>query len=54
MIEKNYVEMLNLHPPGHHLYAVNVGLFKTNSSDLGSYVAVVSKPLIKVPCPNSV
>lgn len=44
----------NIRPPGHHLYEVNVGLFKVNSSVDESYVHVVSKPRIKVPWPSSV
>lgn len=39
----------NSRPPGHHLYDVNVGLFKINSSVVESYVQVVSKPRINVP-----
>ena len=36
---------LHLQFPGHHLVAVSVGVFITNSWLLGSYVAVVSRPL---------
>ena len=42
-------ERSNLQVPGHHLMEVNVGEFIINSSVDGSYVAVVSRPLIKVP-----
>ena len=35
--------------PGHHFIEVKVGLFTMNSWVLGSYVAVVSNPRIKVP-----
>ena len=42
-------ERSNLQVPGHHLIEVNVEEFIINSSVDGSYVAVVSRPLIKVP-----
>ena len=41
-------------PPGHHLVAVSVGEWITNCSFSASYVAVVSKPRMYVPCPSSV
>ena len=42
------------HPPGHHFVEVSVGLWMTNCSVDGSYVAVVSSPRMYVPCPSSV
>ena len=39
----------DLRDPGHHLRDVMVGELRTNSCVEGSYVDVVSRPLIKVP-----
>ena len=40
---------MHLHPPGHHFVEVKVGLLMMNSSVEASYIAVVSRPLRKVP-----
>ena len=45
----NTIRHVHLHVPHHHLIAVKVGVFMTNSSVLGTYVAVVSKPRTLVP-----
>lgn len=37
------------HDPGQYFIDVRVGLLNTNSSVFGSYVAVVSRPLMNVP-----
>lgn len=39
----------NLQDPGHHFKDESVGVLTTNSSVLGSKVAVVSNPLMNVP-----
>ena len=44
----------NRAPPGHHLVLLSVGEWITNCCVSMSYVAVVSRPRTKVPCPSSV
>ena len=45
----NVITRKNIEKPGHHLVDVNVGELITNSWVVGSYVAVVSNPLMYVP-----